>query len=652
MAATVEEAPGADLNASNRMAETVAYEPESSSGSGPVDPMGSSDMPKANPTPGAHGRYTFGSGARPLDGYTIKRAIGRGGFGEVYYATSDSGKEVALKLILRNLDVERRGVMQCMNLKCPNLLTIFDLKTSDSGDTFVVMEYVAGPSLASVLRQYPAGLPAAEVRHWLKGLVDGVAYLHDHGIVHRDLKPANLFMEEGIVKIGDYGLAKLITPSQGTEHSESIGTCHYMAPEIGSGKYYKPIDVYAMGVILYEMLTGRVPFEGETVNEVLMKHLTARPDISRLPAPYQGTVARALAKDPNHRMSRVFDLLPSEDTPRAPEVRIIGDRKGGASPTASARDGSAGRPVEDDVLRIEAEESVFYIGPDTSPPRPPVRNVISERLRANWEALRRPRNDRTPPPTAPRNQAVSPAATPIVNGTVRQASATRPQIRQAVRRVPAPPPEPPPIASGRVRTAELAGSMLWAAPLLALLAVPAAAILGIDFTDDPQQLAYLYGVALLGTWATLVPNKLIEFRKLDWMNRRLIALAGGLVVGGGSLVLAHTLRLDLSPQEAFFDHARNLSPAYFGILYAIMGSWSSLAIRDRGARFRIMPVLTTAVVSAALMPLWPYTRQDGITIAVLIAMAVQLVSPWNEAAALYTRYVRATEKQRSKGQVA
>ena len=318
MTATAEEVPGADLNDSNRMAETVAYEPKTPSESGPDGPMGSSDMPKANPTPQAHGRYTFGSGARPLDGYTIKRAIGRGGFGEVYYATSDSGKEVALKLILRNLDVERRGVMQCMNLKCPNLLTIFDMKTSDSGDTFVVMEYVAGPSLASVLRQYPAGLPLAEVRHWLKGLVEGVAYLHDHGIVHRDLKPANLFMEEGIVKIGDYGLAKLITPSQGTEHSESIGTCHYMAPEIGSGKYHKPIDVYAMGVILYEMLTGRVPFEGETVNEVLMKHLTARPDVSMLPQPYQTIVAKALAKDPNHRVSRVFDLLPPEDAPRAP----------------------------------------------------------------------------------------------------------------------------------------------------------------------------------------------------------------------------------------------------------------------------------------------------------------------------------------------
>src|SRR5271156_1126809 len=341
MTATAEDLPEVELTDHNRMGETVAYEPKTSSDSGPADPMGSSDMPKADTPPQAHGRYTFGSGARPLDGYTIKRAIGRGGFGEVYYATSDSGKEVALKLILRNLDVERRGVVQCMNLKCPNLLTIFDLKSNDSGDTFVVMEYVAGPSLASVLKQYPAGLPLTEVRHWLSGLVDGVAYLHDHGIVHRDLKPANLFMEEGMVKIGDYGLAKLITPSQGTEHSESIGTCHYMAPEIGSGKYHKPIDIYAMGVILYEMLTGRVPFEGETVNEVLMKHLTARPNISVLPQPYQAIVAKALAKDPNHRVSRVFDLLPPEDAPRAPEVRIIGDGKAGpTAASASPRDGA------------------------------------------------------------------------------------------------------------------------------------------------------------------------------------------------------------------------------------------------------------------------------------------------------------------------
>ena len=229
------------------------------------------------------------------------------------------------------------------------------------------MEYVAGPSLASVLKQYPDGLPLPEVRHWLKGLVEGVAYLHDHGIVHRDLKPANLFMEEGIVKIGDYGLAKLITPSQGTEHSESIGTCHYMAPEIGSGKYHKPIDIYAIGVILYEMLTGRVPFEGETVNEVLMKHLTARPDVSMLAEPYRTIVAQGAGQGPEPAARP--GLRPAASRGRAPDARGPDHRRG----QGRARSRPAGtpppRPEADDVLRIEAEEPVFYIGPDTRPPQ-------------------------------------------------------------------------------------------------------------------------------------------------------------------------------------------------------------------------------------------------------------------------------------------
>jgi serine/threonine protein kinase len=651
MAATAEDLPEVELTDHNRMGETVAYEPKTSSNSGPEDPSGSSDMSKANYTPQVHGRYTFGSGAQPLAGYTIKRAIGRGGFGEVYYATSDSGKEVALKLILRNLDVESRGVKQCMNLKCPNLLTIFDLKTNDAGDTFVIMEYVAGPSLASVLKQYPGGLPEAEIRNWLKGLVEGVAYLHDHGIVHRDLKPANLFMEEGIVKIGDYGLAKLITPSQGTEHSESIGTCHYMAPEIGSGKYNKPIDIYAMGVILYEMLTGRVPFEGETVNEVLMKHLTARPNIAVLPRPYQAIVAKALAKDPNHRVAKVYDLLSPEDAPRTPDVRIIGDGKRGPGAGTSPADGAGGRAAQDDILRIEAEEPIFYIGPDTRPAAPQSRNLIAQKLRANWEALKRPARYQQAPPSPARNQPVMPQASPPRNGAVRQAAYRSPVPKQPARNVAPPPPEPPPLASGRVRTAELASSMLWAAPIVALLTVPAATLLGIDLSGDPQQLAVLYGMSLLGTWTTLIPNKLIESRKVDGTNRRLLAMAAGLLLGGVSLALGRLLRLDFEPQTAFFDNSRNLGPVYFGALYAVMGGWSSLVVRDRATRFRILPIVATGLVAAALMPFWPYTRQDGIAVAILVTTAVQLVSPWNEAASLYTRYVQASEKQRRRGQV-
>ncbi len=281
-------------------------------------------------------KFTCQPESRPLEGYTIKRAIGRGGFGEVYYATSDAGKEVALKLITRNPEIERRGVMQCMNLKSPNLITIYDLKTTEAGDAFVIMEYVAGPSLANILARHPDGLPIAEVRDWIRGLVDGVAYLHDHGIVHRDLKPANLFLEEGVVKIGDYGLSKLITQSQGAGHSESIGTCHYMAPEISTGKYNKPIAIYALGVIVFELLTGRVPFDGETVGEILMKHLTALPDVSALPGPYRALVGQALAKDPARRPASVYALLPPEDAPKAPKVRFIGETKAAPAPPEKA----------------------------------------------------------------------------------------------------------------------------------------------------------------------------------------------------------------------------------------------------------------------------------------------------------------------------
>jgi hypothetical protein len=450
-------------------------------------------------------------------------------------------------------------------------------------------------------------------------------------------------MEEGIVKIGDYGLAKLITPSQGTDHSESIGTCHYMAPEIGSGKYHKPIDVYAIGVILYEMLTGRVPFDGETVNEVLMKHLTARADVSVLPVTYQAIVAKALAKDPTQRPTRVYDLLAPYDAPRAPEVRVIGDQKPGAG--VGGRYETTVRPSHDDVLRIEAEEPVFYIGPDTRPPRIQGRGAIGQRLRANWAALRRPQN------YPARRSAAAANAGARANGAVRQAANAR-AVSDRDPRVSARLPERPPLPSTRVRIAELAASMLWSAPLLALLAVPAATLLGIDPAGQPQQLAYLYATALLGTWLVLIPNKVIETRQTDGTTRRLLALAAGLTLGGGSIVLARALRLGLDPQHEFFSRTQNLDLVYFGTLYAVMEGWVTLTRRERTSRFRLVPMVGTGLLCACLIPLWPYVRQDGVAIGVLIATAVQLVSPWDEAASLYTRYVRASDKQKRTGKFA
>src|SRR5438309_440598 len=241
-------------------------------------------------------KFSYSSGQRPLDGYTLKRGIGRGGFGEVYYALSDGGKEVALKLVSGNLEVELRGVAQCLNLKHPNLVHLYDLKTDAQGDHWVVMEYVAGEPLNAVLARHPNGLPRELTREWFLALARAVGYLHDHGIVHRDLKPGNIFLENGIVKVGDYGLSKSLGASQRTAQTQSIGTVHYMAPEISTGNYNKTIDIYAAGIILYEMLTGRVPFDGESTAEILMKHLTSPPDLSKLPANYVDLVGKALAK--------------------------------------------------------------------------------------------------------------------------------------------------------------------------------------------------------------------------------------------------------------------------------------------------------------------------------------------------------------------
>jgi hypothetical protein len=253
-------------------------------------------------------KFTYNSGQRPLDGYTLKRGIGRGGFGEVYYAVSDGGKEVALKLVRGNLEVELRGMAQCLNLKHPHLVSLYDMRTDAQGDHWVVMEYIAGEPLSVVLGRHPEGLPHELTQQWFIALARAVGYLHDHGIVHRDLKPGNIFVENSLVKVGDYGLSKFMSGSQRNAQTQSVGTVHYMAPEISTGNYNRQIDIYAAGIILYEMLTGRVPFDGESAGEILMKHLTAPPDLSKLSNEYVPIVGKALAKNPAHRYATMAEM--------------------------------------------------------------------------------------------------------------------------------------------------------------------------------------------------------------------------------------------------------------------------------------------------------------------------------------------------------
>lgn len=253
--------------------------------------------------------YTFKHGDRILEGYTVQRAVGRGGFGEVYYAISDGGREVALKYLRDNPQVELRGVSHCINLKSPHLVSIFDVKKTDEDDYCIIMEYCSGPSLRDLLIAEPNGFAPEKAAFFLREIAKGLSYLHDRGIVHRDLKPGNIFYDDGYVKIGDYGLAKIITVSRHSAQTASVGTVHYMAPEIGSGNYSRGVDIYALGVILYEMLMGTVPFEGSTMAEVLMKHLTSQPEVDNLPQPFGRVIRKALEKDPKNRYQTVDEMV-------------------------------------------------------------------------------------------------------------------------------------------------------------------------------------------------------------------------------------------------------------------------------------------------------------------------------------------------------
>ena len=272
--------------------------------------------------------FAYQSGSRPLDGYTIKRGVGRGGFGEVYYAVSDAGKEVALKL---DPPQPRRRAARRDPVPEPQApqpgQPVRHPPGRARGDSWVVMEYVAGESLEDmILPAIPTACRRTRPWQWFDGMcARGVAYLHDHGIVHRDLKPGNIFLDEGIVKIGDYGLSKFISRSRRSGQTESVGTVHYMAPEIANGRYGKEIDIYALGIILYEMLTGHVPFEGESIGEVLMKHLTAEPDLSRVPAQFRPIVARLLRKDPDQRYPTVPALVEDIDAALAGRPLHVAD---------------------------------------------------------------------------------------------------------------------------------------------------------------------------------------------------------------------------------------------------------------------------------------------------------------------------------------
>lgn len=614
-------------------------------------------------------KFAYPSGSRPLDGYTIKRGIGRGGFGEVYFAVSDGGKEVGLKLIRRNFDVELRGVAQCLNLKHPNLLGLFDVRSDERDDRWVVMEYVAGDRLEEVIEAYPNGMPVEEVAAWIHGIAAGVAYLHECGIVHRDLKPGNIFSDNGLVKIGDYGLSKFISCSRRSGQTESVGTVHYMAPEIGNGRYGKEIDIYALGVMLYEMLTGRVPFDGESVGEVLMKHLTAEPDLSSLSEPYRSVVRRALAKDPSVRYASANELLadlpmPTSANSRTHQQPPVTPVK--QSPALVLADAVANVPQavqdplpatsavdnidEEPVLRW-AKQTLARLGNAWSTEFNTAVKIVCIGLaiwlilqtadvlfpslilmvmtylvyRGCW-SLRRWFS----PSSKPRYQQPSPGI----------ASETKTNVAAQVNEDHSGPAQPRrrrrwhratvlelPVKSPQEKITELSGSMLVGAAVCLVMSLVMLLLRGVEAL--PEQYAWLALTSIAGTWAILLPSKIWEGRDGEPAVRRFCMLVAGLIVGAAAfgiqqnlwVGLPHeftgqpafadpgsmvtSLQSDTSPDRLFAPESLMTNLSFFGFLYLLV-RWWRLADPLRSTRLSLWSTAVAVTWAGALFLLWPF----------------------------------------------
>ncbi len=544
-------------------------------------------------------------------------------------------------MLRRNLDIELRGIRQCLNLKHPHLLDIYDIRQDDQGDTWVVMEYVASPSLETVLDRRPNGLPPDEAIDWIRGIAAGVGHLHQQGIVHRDLKPGNVFCDEGVVKVGDYGLSKFISASRRSGHTESIGTVHYMAPEVANGRYGKEIDVYALGVILYELLTGRVPFEGESVGEVLMKHLTAKPDVSMLSEPYRSVVARALEKDPALRFPTAEEMISALPAPNDPPANSRRPTAGGM-PSGAA----GGMPVEIIGAAADADPVLRAVG-------------------SGWKKART-FLDKTPLSTIakilfPLIVVIllfnAPVILPIVlllafwtaiaYGFYRLAMCLAAILQRRRSETPTTPTivEPP-----RKRLVDLVGSLLGSAMAAAMMSVVAVLIesyyAGAADAPRPEQFAWLLLVSVAGVWAVLIPAKFWEGVRGDPLLRRFTLLVVGLGVGAAAFGLAEWLMVSLPPAAGapqsphirlpgsfYAIDGRPLLMAHaacFGTLFLLMRWWRQ-ADPLRRTRLSLWTVLMSVVVAFFVAMIWQFPQPWLPMVAGTMSVSLQLAGPWARA---------------------
>ncbi len=566
-------------------------------------------------------KFTYSTGDTPLDGFTIKRGLGRGGFGEVYFAVSDAGREVALKKV--DFMDSDRGDSLVLNINHQNLVLLYDIKHVEEHDeSWIIMEYMSGNSLRDVLTKNPEGLSIDEAAAWFFSIASGVHRLHDNGYVHRDLKPGNVFFGEGHVKVGDYGLSKLISHSQQHNNTRTIGTCRYMAPEIGRGNYGRQIDIYALGIILYELLTGDIPFDGESDAEILTKHLTQRPNLSNIPETFRSAIERALEKDPEKRYQTVVEMMLDVPTPNYPLTQGIHrpqfpneylnhsdlarhiDSSQTPSRKTNATDAEETAPAGTSILPSKTQSFV-----------PTLTNVP---VLGGAPVIREP----SPPP--PRYVSAVPAVPKSMKWTDVAILEMRTKDRSQ-------------------RLSELTSSMVRA---VVGAAASSTLIFGVYLTNQnlttvqtTQWYIWIMSVIMLSSWMVLVTGKLWEASSDDEHSKRLVMFGVGTGLGALQLAIGNFLHLDFNDlhsgnsywpwvleQWQFTSEGR---PSYVhyavftGLLFGFCRWWLH-ATPARNARYDLLAAMIFAMV-AWFLPVAPQPLMPAVV--AFTTLVIQFSSP-------------------------
>lgn len=307
------------------------------------------------------------------DRYELKELIGQGGMADVYLAYDDILKrEVAVKILRSSLTGDpiyitrfHREARAAAALCHRNIVEIYDVGEEDDL-YYIVMEYVRGQTLKELINKRGA-LHYVEAVDIMKQVVSATALAHSMGIVHRDLKPQNILVtDSGIVKIADFGIASIQSLSQVTQTDTIMGSLHYLAPEIARGEKATPqSDIYALGVVFYELLRGDVPFNGESPVNIALKHMrdeipSVRAYNPAIPQSVENIIIKATAKNTNNRYQCADDLLDDLDTclERLDEEKLTFDQVN-TDPTIIASDSqffTKTAPIDPETTQTEIEE--------------------------------------------------------------------------------------------------------------------------------------------------------------------------------------------------------------------------------------------------------------------------------------------------------